>query len=46
MSCSCIVDAKIDVCVPLPELRNRRVEVIVLPAEERKSSENLRRVAI
>ena len=41
-----IVDAKkIDVCDSyLPEtMRNRRVEVIVLPAEEQKVSENLKK---
>lgn len=38
-----IVDAKkLMSVIPLPEtMRNRRVEVIVLPAEEQKVSENL-----
>ena len=40
-----IVDAKkLMSVIPLPEtMRNRRVEVIVLPAEEQKVSENLKK---
>ena len=40
-----IVDAKkLMSVIPLPEtMRNRRVEVIVLPAEEQKVSENFKK---